>query len=127
MCICMCSMCVYFYIHSILIVNVLLLLVCGRLIAECLLFTTAHSTSHLHTHTSYTHYTHNYMKQFSASTKHSILLEYTPHSPTHSFSELAARHGVAGGRSTIQTWHSRWDDTIASLQHKKGAGRPRRN
>ena len=65
------------------------------------------------------------MKQFSASTKHSILLEYTPHSPTHSFSALAARHGVAGGRSTIQTWHSRWDDTIASLQHKKGAGRPR--
>ena len=65
------------------------------------------------------------MKQFTAEQKHEIILEYQPHSPTHSFPALAARHAVAGGAETVRKWHQRWDGTAASLQHKKGAGRPR--
>ena len=65
------------------------------------------------------------MKQFPPEQKHSILLEYTPHSRTHSFAALAARHGVAGGEQTVRRWHTQWDGTAASLQRKEGAGRPR--
>ena len=65
------------------------------------------------------------MKQFTPEQKHSILLEYTPYSPTHSFSALAARHGVVGGWHTISRWHSRWNRTVASLQPMKKTGRPR--
>jgi transposase len=65
------------------------------------------------------------MKQFPPEQKHSILLEYTPRSTTHSFAALAARHGVAGGGNTLQLWHQRWDGTVASLQHKPVSGRPR--
>jgi transposase len=65
------------------------------------------------------------MKQLTAEQKHSILLEYSPRSTTHSFATLAARHGVTGGRRTVENWHQRWDGTPQSLQHRKGAGRPR--
>jgi transposase len=65
------------------------------------------------------------MKQFTPQQKHSILLEYRPYSPTHSFSALAHRHGVNGGEGTVRLWYNKWNRTIASLQHKKGAGRPR--
>jgi len=65
------------------------------------------------------------MKQFSPGAKHAILLEYIPHSPTHSFAALAARHGVAGGEEVVRRWHGRWDGTAASLQRKEGGGRPR--
>jgi transposase len=65
------------------------------------------------------------MKQFTPEQKHSILLEYVPLSATHSFAALAVRHGVAGGRRTIENWYQRWDRTAASLQRKEGGGRPR--
>lgn len=65
------------------------------------------------------------MKQLSPDAKHAILLQYSPHSTTHSFSALAARHGVRGGRQTVQSWHRRWDGTPQSLQRKEGGGRPR--
>ncbi len=65
------------------------------------------------------------MKQFAPEHKHSILLEYTPRSTTHSFAALAARHGVAGGERVVRRWHQQWDGTARSLQHKAGAGRPR--
>lgn len=64
------------------------------------------------------------MKQLTPEQKHSILLEYSPRSPTHSFSALAARHGLGNAKSTVKSWYDRWDGTIESLQHKKGAGRP---
>lgn len=65
------------------------------------------------------------MKQISADAKHSILLEYSPRSSTHSFAALAARHNVQGGEWVLRSWHQRWDGTAHSLEHKKGAGRPR--
>lgn len=65
------------------------------------------------------------MKQLSPSTKHSILLEYRPYSTTHSFAALARRHGVAGGGEVVRRWHQRWDGSAASLQRRKGGGRPR--
>lgn len=65
------------------------------------------------------------MKQFTPEQKHEILLEYSPRSATHSFRALAHRHAVAGGGRTIQNWFARWDGSAASLQHAKGAGRPR--
>lgn len=65
------------------------------------------------------------MKQFTSEQKHEILLEYQPRSSTHSFVALARRHSVAGGRKVVQSWYQRWNGTIASLQHKRVAGRPR--
>jgi len=65
------------------------------------------------------------MKQFTPEQKHEVLLEYSPSSPTHSFSALARRHAVKGGARTVQRWHARWNRTPASLQHKAVSGRPR--
>lgn len=64
------------------------------------------------------------MSQFNATTKHHILLEYDAQSPDHSFTSLALRHGVKGGRATIINWWHRWDGTVASLERKKVSGRP---
>jgi len=65
------------------------------------------------------------MKQFTPEQKHEILIEYSPRSTTHNFAALAHRHAVAGGGRTIRNWFARWDGSVASLQHAKGAGRPR--
>lgn len=65
------------------------------------------------------------MPHFTAEAKHAILLEYSPHHADRSLAALAQRHGVAGGRRTLQNWLSRWDRTPASLQRKAGGGRPR--
>ena len=65
------------------------------------------------------------MKHLTPDQKQEILREYSPRSTTHSFAALAHRHAVAGGGRTIQNWFARWDGTAASLQHAKGAGRPR--
>jgi hypothetical protein len=65
------------------------------------------------------------MKQLTADTKHHILLEYRPRSPTHSFVALAARHAVPGGAETVRKWHQRWNGTAASLVHQLVTGRPR--
>src|SRR6185312_9930961 len=65
------------------------------------------------------------MKHLTPDQKHSILLEYTPRSTTHSFAALAARHGVTGGARVLQRWHQRWNGTPHSLEHKAVTGRPR--
>jgi transposase len=65
------------------------------------------------------------MSHLSAEVKHHILLEYSPRSPTHSFSALAARHAIPGGRQTVQQWHARWDGTARSLERRVGSGRER--
>lgn len=65
------------------------------------------------------------MPQLRAETKHHILLEYSPHDSDHSFAALARRHAVKGGERLLRLWHSRWDGTPASLEHRAGAGRPR--
>jgi hypothetical protein len=65
------------------------------------------------------------MKHFSPELQHSILLEYTPRTATHSFAALAARHAVPGGERVVRRWHQRWDGSPASLERKAGAGRPR--
>jgi hypothetical protein len=65
------------------------------------------------------------MKQFTSEAKHAILLEYSPHTPDHSFAALAARHGIAGGRDVVRRWHDRWNGTPQSLQRMAVSGRPR--
>jgi hypothetical protein len=65
------------------------------------------------------------MKQFAPEHKYSILLEYVPHSTTHSFAALAARHGVAGGKRVVLRWYQQWDGSAQSLQSKAKSGRPR--
>lgn len=65
------------------------------------------------------------MKSLSADIKHHILLEYSPHSHTHNFAALAAKHGVAGGGEVVRRWHAQWDGTPQSLERKPVAGRPR--
>ena len=65
------------------------------------------------------------MSELTPALKHHILQQYLPHSHENSFSALAARYNVKGGRRTIQRWLARWDGTPSSLEHKRGAGRPR--
>jgi hypothetical protein len=65
------------------------------------------------------------MMQLTAEAKHTILLEYQPHSTTHSFSALARRHSIAGGADVIRHWHDRWDGSASSLQRRPVSGRPR--
>jgi len=65
------------------------------------------------------------MPHLTATAKHHILLEYSPRSPTHSLAALAARHGIAGGKSTLSRWLARWDGTPRSLQEQQRSGRPR--
>ena len=65
------------------------------------------------------------MSELTPALKHHILMQYLPHSHENSFSALAARYNVKGGRRTIQRWLARWDGTPSSLEHKRGAGRPR--
>lgn len=65
------------------------------------------------------------MKHLTPQHKHSILLQYQPHSRDHSFAALAARHGVAGGWQVIQKWHDRWNGTAVSLEEQPHSGRPR--
>jgi transposase-like protein len=64
------------------------------------------------------------MKHFTPEQKHEILMEYQRYSRTHSFSSLALRHSVHDGERTVRNWYQRWDGTVASLQQRKGAGRP---
>lgn len=64
------------------------------------------------------------MSHFSATTKHAILLEYSPHDTTRSFAALAQRHGVKGGRDIIRRWHQRWNGTPQSLEEHARSGRP---
>ena len=65
------------------------------------------------------------MPHLTADTKHHILLEYSPHDTTRSFTALARRHAVKGGAQVIRLWHRKWDGTPASLQEQQRSGRPR--
>ena len=62
------------------------------------------------------------LPHLSAEVKHSILLEYIPHSTTHSFAALARRHDVAGGGEVVRRWHQRWNRTPHSLERREGSG-----
>ena len=57
--------------------------------------------------------------------KHSILLEYQPHSRHHSFAALARRHGIKGGKQVLIKWHAAWNGTAATLEEQPHPGRPR--
>lgn len=111
-------------LHGVVLFECLSVVLCVRKQLHASIFPLHISTAAL-THffllSSHTHA----MKQFTPEQKHHILLEYRAHSTTHSFAALATRHSVSGGKSTVQRWFSRWNRTAASLQHKKGAGRPR--
>jgi transposase len=65
------------------------------------------------------------MKHLTPHHKHSILLEYQPHSRDHSFAALAARHGITGGYKVIERWHTQWDGTATSLEEKQHTGKQR--
>ncbi len=65
------------------------------------------------------------MSHLSAEAKHEILLDYVPRTVTRSFTALALRHAVKGGRETLRQWYARWDGTAASLQRKAGTGKAR--
>jgi hypothetical protein len=65
------------------------------------------------------------MSHFTPDLKHHILTQYLPSSHANSLGALAAHYNVKGGRRTIQRWLARWDGTPSSLEHKRGAGRPR--
>lgn len=62
---------------------------------------------------------------FTPQFKHHILQQYQPYSRNRGYQSLARLYGVTSGGSTIRKWMERWNGTITSLQHKKGAGRPR--
>jgi len=65
------------------------------------------------------------MQTYTRQHKHSILSHYCAGDRAASFRALARRFAVKGGAAVIQRWHQRWDGTPQSLEHKKGAGRPR--
>jgi transposase len=54
--------------------------------------------------------------QYSADTKHTILLEYKPGVKGCGFKSLACRFGVKGGHNVIKSWYLEWDGTKESLE-----------
>ena len=65
------------------------------------------------------------MKQFTPEQKHSILLHYRTRRADQSTDDIAALHGVKGGRRVLNSWLTRWDGTVQSLKRKPVPGRPR--
>src|SRR5271156_3480575 len=65
------------------------------------------------------------MPHLSAEAKHHILLEYDPYNRYRSFTALAHKHNVAGGRETVERWFHRWDRIPSSLEECPRTGRPR--
>jgi hypothetical protein len=65
------------------------------------------------------------MPQLSAETKHAILLHARSRGADQSLDDVAAVHGVAGGRRTLAKWRRKWDGTPRSLQRKAGSGKQR--
>lgn len=65
------------------------------------------------------------MLTYTPQCKHTILSHYRAGERGCGFAALARRFAVQGGARVISRWHERWDGTPQSLQHKKGAGRPR--
>ena len=65
------------------------------------------------------------MQTYTPQHKHDILSHYRVGSRDASFRALARRFAVQGGDAVILRWYQRWDGTPQSLEHKRGAGRPR--
>jgi transposase len=65
------------------------------------------------------------MQTYTPQHKHTILSHYRAGSRDTSFRALARRFAVQGGDAVILRWYQRWDGTPQSLEHKKGAVRPR--
>jgi transposase len=63
--------------------------------------------------------------QYTAAHKHSILTHSRAGERGAGFDALARRFAVKGGGAVIKRWYDRWRGDASSLEHKKGAGRPR--
>lgn len=64
------------------------------------------------------------MGKYSPHLKHFILTLYSPKQRGHGFKSLAARFDIKGGGATVKRWYDRWNGTLASFHHRRGAGRP---
>lgn len=65
------------------------------------------------------------MKHITAQQKHDILIHVRDRRGNEQPEEIAARHGVAAGRSTVYSWLQQWDGTPRSLERKAGSGKQR--
>lgn len=65
------------------------------------------------------------MPQLTPESKHEILIHYQSCQADQSADDIAAVHGIKGGRSTILKWLRRWDGTACSLERRPVTGRPR--
>jgi len=52
-----------------------------------------------------------------------MILEYRAGDVSRSFAALARRHGVKGGKKTVQRWYQQWNGSAGSLQRKAGTGK----
>jgi transposase len=64
------------------------------------------------------------MVKYSSNFQHHILSQYQSNQRDKGFHSLARLYNIKGGRHTVKNWYKRWNGTINSLQHKRGAGRP---
>jgi transposase len=65
-------------------------------------------------------------QQYSADTKHSILLEYKRGVRGCGFHALAAKHHIHGGGQAVEYWYKSWDGTPQSLQKNTTSHKRRR-
>jgi len=65
------------------------------------------------------------MTLFTPQLKHHILTQYQSHNRNNSFVALAQLYNIPSGESTIRKWYRRWNGSAASLERRKGSGRPR--
>lgn len=65
------------------------------------------------------------MHNYSPEWKQHVLQHYRAGERGSGFGALARRFAVAGGESTVRSWHKQWDGSIESLQRKPVPGRPR--
>jgi transposase len=63
------------------------------------------------------------MVKYTPDFKHKVLRDYTPGTRGHSFSDLALRYGIRGGKPLISKWYRQWDGTASSLERHPGSGR----
>jgi hypothetical protein len=64
--------------------------------------------------------------EYSANTKHSILLEYKAGVRGWGFHALANKHHVRGGSTTVKYWYDRWDGTPESLEKRTTSNKRRK-
>jgi hypothetical protein len=65
------------------------------------------------------------MKHPTPEQKHSILTHYAARREGETLARILALHDVVASRQAVALWRQQWDGTIASLQRKPVAGRPR--